>query len=116
MKWHTYEIGKPLIHKTEGTDGKVVTDSTECITLNRRHPGTWYTVDKFFYRGVTFYILESEDYGEDIAHVVVDSQAKIYLTDIWDNSLEELKSFLDSSFDILEGITEVRNERLKGEK
>ena len=108
MKWHTYETGKPLIHKTEGTDGKVVTDSTECITINKRHPGTWYTIDKFFYRGVAFYILESEDYGEDVAHLVVNQNAKVYLTDIWDNSLEELNSFLDTIFDKPSGVAELK--------
>ena len=107
MKWHTYEIGKPLIHKTEGTGGKVVTDSTECITI-KKHTGTWYTIDKFFYRGLAFYILESEDYGEDVAHLVVNSKAAVYLTDIWDNSLEELKSFLDTIFDKPSGVAELK--------
>lgn len=38
------------------------------------HKGTWYVIDKGYYRGKPVYLLESEIYGDDAMCLVVDKE------------------------------------------
>lgn len=53
------------------------------------HVGTWYIVDSFGHRAfpfTTLFVLESELYGDDAAHIIVDGQGHLILSEVWDTA------------------------------
>lgn len=68
--------------------------STDAIKI-KGYMGTWYTIDAFMYKRIKFYILEHEQWGDEVACLVVDKSGNVYLDDIFDQSVEEIKSYLD---------------------
>ena len=56
--------------------------------------GTWYTIDAFMFRRNKFFILESEDFGDETAHLVIDKTGKVFLNDVYDEDFDELKERL----------------------
>ena len=39
--------------------------------------GTYYIISENYYLGKKYYLLESEQYGEDIGHIVTDNNFKV---------------------------------------
>lgn len=58
------------------------------------HRGTWYVVDELLFIGKTYYLLEHNTYGNDVAWVAVDYDGNLVMEDIW-GGVEELLDFLD---------------------
>lgn len=64
------------------------------------HKGTWYSIDEYFYCGKHYYIMESEQYGEDAACIAIDAKTHILiLDDIW-NGTNDLKYYLENELPI----------------
>ena len=42
--------------------------------------GTWYLIDEYRGTGVTFYLWESEQYGEDVPSVLTDDNLAVFDT------------------------------------
>ena len=53
------------------------------------HTGTWYVIAEGVWEGEPAYLLESEQYGEDAACIIVDDKLNILLDDVW-NGMDEL--------------------------
>jgi hypothetical protein len=58
------------------------------------HIGTWYVIDEATRNDTLYYLLEHEEYGSDTACLVVDSDYKIILDDVW-NGFDDLDYFLE---------------------
>ncbi|MEO2202255.1 hypothetical protein ABGV42_00680 [Paenibacillus pabuli] len=52
------------------------------------HVGTWYVIDRSNYRGVKVFLLESEVYGEDAAHIIVTADGQIVAEDVYNGFLD----------------------------
>lgn len=52
------------------------------------HRGTWYVIDEAVYDGKVLYLLEHEQYGDEAACVIVDSEGNLILEDVW-NGFED---------------------------
>lgn len=55
--------------------------------------GTWYSIDSEFINGEEYFLLESEEFGDDIPCLVVDSDLQVVLDDVH-NGLWEYKEYL----------------------
>ena len=47
------------------------------------HEGTWYVIGKKEYNGEMLYLLESENYGDEVACLIVNRKEEIIMDDIW---------------------------------
>lgn len=55
--------------------------------------GTWYSIDSEIIQGEEYFLLESEEFGDDVPCIVVDSNLKVVLDDVC-NGLWEYKEYL----------------------
>lgn len=60
------------------------------------HIGTWYVIDTEVIDGAKYFLLEHEEHGDDAACVIVDSDGKLALDDVW-NGFNDLKEHFDGS-------------------
>lgn len=58
------------------------------------HRGTWYVVGEEVILGVVVYELESEQWGDEAAHLIVNEKLEILLDEVW-NSFDDYKYHLD---------------------
>lgn len=47
------------------------------------HVGKWYVVEEGYHLGQKVYLVESEIYGNDAAHLIIDNNLNIILGDVW---------------------------------
>lgn len=59
-----------------------ITIESSGITIDG-HVGTWYVIDRSTYKGVKVFLLESEVYGEDAAHIIVTAEGQIVAEDVY---------------------------------
>lgn len=59
------------------------------------HLGTWYVIDTNIVNDTRYYLLEHEEHGDEAACVIVDSDGKLILDDVW-NGLDDLQYYFDS--------------------
>jgi len=59
------------------------------------HIGTWYVIDTAEINGTPYFLLEHEEHGDEAACVIVDSDGKLVLDDVW-NGFEDLQYHFDS--------------------
>lgn len=68
------------------------------------HIGTWYVIDQITYDRAPYtlgqlFLLEHEDYGDEAACLIVDSQGNIVMEDVW-NGFDDLLDNLDESMEM----------------
>lgn len=81
---------------TEATDidkGEITEDSYN-IEVDG-HIGTWYVIDTDKINDTAYFLLEHEEHGDEAACVIVDSDGKLVLDDVW-NGFDDLKEHFDS--------------------
>lgn len=54
------------------------------------HIGTWYVIDKAIINGKHLYLLESEEYGDEAACLIVDNKCQLVMEDVW-NGFEDYR-------------------------
>ncbi len=59
------------------------------------HIGTWYVIDTEVVDRTKYYLLEHEEHGDGVACVIVDSDGKLVLDDVW-NGFDDLKEHFES--------------------
>jgi hypothetical protein len=47
------------------------------------HLGTWYILDSKEVTDGQYYLMESEQHGEDAAHIIIDDNGKIIMDDVF---------------------------------
>ena len=67
----------------------VITMASDKITVNQ-HIGTWYPIDMQEIDGKTYFLLEHETYGSDVAGVIVDEKGVLYAQEIFDGFTPEV--------------------------
>ena len=50
----------------------------------RGHYGKWYVIDERDYDGRTLYMVESEEYGDEAASLIIDEDFNLIADEIWD--------------------------------
>lgn len=58
------------------------------------HEGTWYVIDKAMVDGKVRYLLESEDFGDEAASIIVDPMGSLILEDVC-NGFDDLADTID---------------------
>lgn len=53
------------------------------------HIGKWYIIDTLIKPYATYYLLESEIYGSDAPHIIINDKGKVIIQDVC-NGFEEL--------------------------
>lgn len=78
--------------KDNKTSGKVFPLVKENISL-KGHVGTWYVIDNFCYKGVSYYLLEHEQHGDLTSQKIVDDKLNIIVDDSYNGKLDLIEYF-----------------------
>lgn len=60
----------------------IITMASDKITVNQ-HFGTWYPIDMQEIDGRTYFLLEHETYGSEVAKVIVDEKRVLYAQEVF---------------------------------
>jgi len=60
------------------------------------HRGTWYVIITVRKYGNTYYLLESEQYGEDAAHIAIRQDGSLLLDEIY-NGITDIHEYLEEN-------------------
>lgn len=62
------------------------------------HAGTWHTVDEREYAGEKFFFMEHDEYGSDVAGIIVSEHGQLIAEDLWNGydagALEAISEYL----------------------
>ena len=72
------------------------------------HEGTWHTVDEREYAGEKFFLMEHDEYGSDVAGIIVSEQGQLVAEDLWNGydagALETISEYLQEKGISVEGL------------
>ena len=72
------------------------------------HAGTWHTVDEREYAGEKFFFMEHDEYGSDVAGIIVSEHGKLVAEDLWNGydagALEAISEYLQEKGISVEGL------------
>ena len=72
------------------------------------HAGTWHTVDERAYAGEKFFFMEHEEYGSDVAGIIVSEHGRLVAEDLWNGydagALEAISEYLQEKGISVEGL------------
>lgn len=78
--------------------------------------GTWHTISKAEVPGQTYYLMEHDKFGDETAAIIVDSQGKLILEEIWngfdEETMEQLQEAAFSGHPLPTGDQEIENRHL----
>jgi len=84
----------PALEQAPAPDKGQITEGSSNIEVEG-HIGTWYVVDTDKINGTAYFLLEHEEHGDEAACVIVDSDGKLVLDEVW-NGFDDLKEHFDS--------------------
>jgi len=84
-----------------------ITEKSENIHVDG-HEGTWYTISREAINGVDYFLLEHEQYGDEVASVIVNDKGQVICEDIW-NGFDDLADFLPESMSSAEQNSFIRD-------
>ena len=71
------------------------------------HAGTWHTVDEREYAGEKFFFMEHDEYGSDVAGIIVSEHGQLVAEDLWNGydagALEAISEYLQENGISVEG-------------
>jgi len=74
------------------------------------HAGTWHTVDERAYAGEKFFFMEHDEYGSDVAGIIVAENGQLVAEDLWDGfdagALEAVSEYLQENGTTLYDLSE----------
>ena len=72
------------------------------------HEGTWHTVDEKEYAGEKFFFMEHDEYGSDVAGIIVSEHGQLVAEDLWNGydagALEAISEYLQEKGISVEGL------------
>ena len=72
------------------------------------HAGTWHTVDEREYAGEKFFFMEHDEYGSDVAGIIVSEHGQLVAEDLWngydEGALEAISEYLQEKGISVEGL------------
>lgn len=78
-------------------DGLIHGDSDQIAV--EVHVGTWYAIDEAEVGGEKFFLLEHEEYGDEVACVAVNEQGKLVAEDLWNGFDEDFQDAVKEYFE-----------------
>ena len=78
-------------------DGLIHGDSDQIAVEG--HVGTWYAIDEAEVGGEKFFLLEYEEYGDEVACVAVNEQGKLVAEDLWNGFDEDFQDAVKEYFE-----------------
>ena len=88
----------PALEQAPAPDKGQITEGSSNIEVEG-HIGTWYVVDTEVIEHTKYFLLEHEEHGDEAACVIVDSDGKLVLDDVW-NGFDDLKEYFDSHLSV----------------
>ena len=76
------EIRTRKLEEMLGVKNQHITENTRGYEADG-HTGTWYAVDMKTYHGERFFQMRSEEYGQDVADIIVSENGTLVAEDIW---------------------------------
>lgn len=76
------------------------------------HRGTWYSINSCVYRGETFYLMEHEKYGDEVANIAVHENGTLVAEDLWDGFDDGFRECADDFLNRKNGIN-INHSKLK---
>ena len=74
------------------------------------HAGTWHTVDEKEYAGERFFFMEHDEYGSDVAGIIVSEHGQLVAEDLWNGydagALEAISEYLQENGTTLYDLSE----------
>ena len=74
------------------------------------HAGTWHTVDEREYAGEKFFFMEHDEYGSDVAGIIVSEHGQLVAEDLWNGydagALEAVSEYLQENGTTLYDLSE----------
>lgn len=74
------------------------------------HAGTWHTVDERAYAGEKFFFMEHDEYGSDVAGIIVSEHGQLVAEDLWNGydagALEAVSEYLQENGTTLYDLSE----------
>ena len=74
------------------------------------HNGTWHTVDEKEYAGEKFFLMEHDEFGSDVAGIIVAENGQLVAEDLWNGfdagALEAVSEYLQENGTTLYDLTE----------
>ena len=84
------------------------------------HEGTWHTVDEREYAGEKFFLMEHDEYGSDVAGIIVSEQGQLVAEDLWNGydagALEAISEYLQEKEISVEEVQEEQMQWIQLEK
>lgn len=103
------EIRTRKLEEMLGVKNQHITETTRGYEADG-HTGTWYAMDMKTYHGERFFQMRSEEYGQDVADIIVSENGTLVAEDIWDGfdegAREAISEYLEENgatvYDLME--------------
>lgn len=94
------EIRTRKLEEALGVKNQHITETTRGYEADG-HTGTWYAIDMKTYHGERFFQMRSEEYGQDIADIIVSENGILVAEDIWhgfdEGAREAISEYLEGN-------------------
>ena len=103
------EIRMQRIEQAIGENEVTITAETRGYEAEG-HNGTWHTVDEKEYAGEKFFLMEHDEFGSDVAGIIVAENGQLVAEDLWngfdEGALEAVSEYLQENGTTLYDLTE----------
>ena len=103
------EIRMQRIEQAIGENEVTITAETRGYEAEG-HNGTWHTVDEKEYAGEKFFLMEHDEFGSDVAGIIVAENGQLVAEDLWNGfdagALEAVSEYLQENGTTLYDLTE----------
>lgn len=94
------EIRTRKLEKVLGVKNQHITETTRGYEAEG-HTGTWYAMDMKTYHGERFFQMRNEEYGQDVADIIVSENGTLVAEDIWhgfdEGAREAISEYLEEN-------------------
>lgn len=94
------EIRTRKLEEVLGVKNQHITETTRGYEADG-HTGTWYAVDMKTYHGERFFQMRNEEYGQDVADIIVSENGTLVAEDIWhgfdEGAREAISEYLEEN-------------------
>ena len=94
------EIRTRKLEEMLGVKNQHITETTRGYEADG-HTGTWYAIDMKTYHGERFFQMRSEEYGQDVADIIVSENGTLVAEDIWhgfdEGAREAISEYLEEN-------------------
>ena len=104
------EIRTRKLEEVLGVKNQHITETTRGYEADG-HTGTWYAMDMKTYHGERFFQMRNEEYGQDVADIIVSENGTLVAEDIWhgfdEGAREAISEYLEENGATVYDLTEL---------